>query len=250
MLRFKFFPKFFLIIFLAFILFTIIGTLSHELGHIAVAKYFGYETTLDYGSMAYSKDFSNDEDVKKIKKISKEYIDSDYEEWPEDVKLKVEDLDEIIMSKYPYNETYKFQDLGIAIGGPAQTLFTSFVGLLILFLRRNKQNNGFNMFDWLAVFMSLFALREVFNFLQAFYSFMFYSQSNFSGDEFEISRLIGFNEWIVPSLTLVLGVLISCYVIFKVIPLKYRFTFILSGLCGGILGFTLWFEFLGEILFN
>ena len=29
---------------LAFVVFTIIGTLSHELGHIAVAKYLGYQT--------------------------------------------------------------------------------------------------------------------------------------------------------------------------------------------------------------
>jgi hypothetical protein len=90
----------------------------------------------------------------------------------------------------------------------------------MLFLRRNKQNNGFTIYDWLAVFMSLFALREVFNFVQAFYSFVFYSHSNFSGDEFEISRLIGFDEWVIPALFLVLGVLISCYVIFKVIPFK------------------------------
>jgi hypothetical protein len=68
MLRFEILPKFFFIIFLAFILFTIIGTLSHELGHIAVAKYFGYETTLDYGSMAYSKDFYKDGDVKELEK--------------------------------------------------------------------------------------------------------------------------------------------------------------------------------------
>ena len=45
---------------------------------------------------------------KRSRKILEEYIDIDYEEWPEDVKLKVEDLDKIIMSKYPYNETYKF----------------------------------------------------------------------------------------------------------------------------------------------
>jgi hypothetical protein len=77
---------------------------------------------------------------------------------------------------------------------------------------------------------------------------VFYSQSNFSSDEFEISRLIGFNQWMVPSLTLVLGVFIFCYVIFKIIPLKY--TFILSGLFGGVSGFSLWFESLGEMLFN
>lgn len=36
---------------LVFIAFTVIGTLSHEMGHIVVAKVLGYETTLHYASM-------------------------------------------------------------------------------------------------------------------------------------------------------------------------------------------------------
>ena len=47
--------KKFLIIVIGFILFTIVGTQSHELGHILVAKFFGYKTSLNYGSMTYSK---------------------------------------------------------------------------------------------------------------------------------------------------------------------------------------------------
>ncbi len=34
-------------------MFTVVGTLSHEYGHIVVAKYLGYETKLHYGSMNY-----------------------------------------------------------------------------------------------------------------------------------------------------------------------------------------------------
>ncbi|WP_301161956.1 hypothetical protein [uncultured Winogradskyella sp.] len=47
-----------------------------------------------------------------------------------------------------------------------------------------------------------------------------------------------------------IGLLISCYVVFKIIPIKYRFTFIVSGLVGGISGFAIWLGFLGEALFN
>jgi len=250
MLKLNFLPKFSIIIFIAFILFTIIGTLTHEFGHIAVAKYFGYKTTLSYGSMGYSQDFSREEDVKEIKKISEPYMNIDYEEWPEDVKLKLEALDKIIMERYPYNDTIKHQELLITIGGPAQTLLTSFMGLLILFLRRKKWKEQFKLVDWLAVFMSLFALREVFNFVQVSYSSLFNSESNFHGDEFRISRDLGFNEWVIPIITLILGLVISCYVIFKIIPIKYRFSFIVSGLVGGISGFAIWFGFLGETLFN
>ena len=108
MLRFKFLPRFFVIIFLVFILFTIIGTLTHELGHIAVAKYYGYETSINYGSMSYSLDFSEDEDVKVIEEISQDYINIDYEDWPEDVKLKVEDLNKIIMAKKLIEKSYGY----------------------------------------------------------------------------------------------------------------------------------------------
>lgn len=40
-------------IFFGFIVFTVIGTLSHEMGHIAIARILGYKTTLHYGSMNY-----------------------------------------------------------------------------------------------------------------------------------------------------------------------------------------------------
>ncbi|WP_458626258.1 hypothetical protein [Winogradskyella sp. PC D3.3] len=250
MLKVNFLPKFSIIIVLSFILFTIIGTITHEFGHIAVAKYFGYDTTLSYGSMGYSQDFSEDEDVKEIKKISEPYITIDYEEWPEDIKLKLEALDKIVMERYPYNETHKLHELLITIGGPAQTLLTSFIGLLILFFRRKKSKDQFIVVDWLAVFMSLFALREVFNFVQVSYSALFNSESNFNADEFKISRYLGFNEWIIPVISLIIGLTISIYVIFKIIPIKYRFSFIVSGLVGGISGFAIWFGFLGELLFD
>ncbi|WP_179018911.1 hypothetical protein [Winogradskyella forsetii] len=249
MLKFNFLPKFSIVIFFGFFLFTIIGTLTHEFGHIAVAKYFGYETILDYGSMNYFPlGFIEDKDVKEIETISKEYLDIEYEQWPEDLKLKIKALDKIIMERYPYKESYKSNEFWITIGGPVQTILTSFLGLLILYVRRKIWMHGFKTVDWLFVFMSLFAIREVFNFINALYSSIMYSESNFHGDEFRISRYLEYNEWVVPTLTMILGLLISCYVIFKVIPLKYRFTFIISGIIGGITGYAIWFGFLGELL--
>ena len=44
-------PAFWILV--GFIAFTIIGTLIHELGHIAFAKAFGYKTHLGYGYMNY-----------------------------------------------------------------------------------------------------------------------------------------------------------------------------------------------------
>lgn len=233
---------------LSFILFTIVGTLSHELGHAVVAEYLGYDAEVSYGSTSYNpKGFLTDEDVKQIKKLTKDYLEIDYNEWPEDLKYKVERLDEKIVTKYPYNKSH---DLWIAIGGPAQTILTSIIGLVILYLRRERLKISFKIIDWLAVFLSLFILRLVFNFITALYSTLMYSTSNFDGDEFNISRLMGYNEWLVPSMAMIFGLIIVLIVVFRFIPLKYRFTFIVSGLIGGILGYIIWFGFLGAALFN
>lgn len=248
MLRFNFLPKFSIIIGLTFILFTVIGTLSHEYGHIVVAKYFGYDTTLSYGSMNYFPEgYLNDVEVEEINTLIEDYKPENYENWPNDLKQKVEAKSNKLRHKYPQNETHSFW---IGVGGPAQTMLTSFIGLLILFFRRKKRKHQFKIIDWFAVFMSLFALREVFNFIDALFVLISNPEANFYSDEFGISTGLGCNEWVIPILSFILGMLISCYVIFKIIPLKYRFSFIIAGFVGGIVGFATWFGFLGPALFN
>ncbi|MFC0605537.1 hypothetical protein [Winogradskyella pulchriflava] len=249
MLKFKFLPKFSILIALTFIVFTIIGTLSHEFGHIGVAKYFDYDTTLDYGSMNYfQKGYLEDEDLKKVNKLLENYDYKDYDNWPENIKLKFEALSLALNEKYPPLKDNHV--LAIAIGGPAQTILTSFVGLLILYMRRKQHKFGFKIIDWLAIILSLFIFRPAFNFFTGLYSAIMYSNTNFNGDEFRISKLLGFNEWFIPSIALILGLIISLYVIFKIIPLKYRFSFLVSGFIGGILGYSIWFGFLGSAIFN
>jgi hypothetical protein len=55
MLPLRFDLKLFVVLFVVFIVFTCIGTLTHEMGHIAIAKMLGYETHLGYGYMNYDK---------------------------------------------------------------------------------------------------------------------------------------------------------------------------------------------------
>lgn len=249
MLRFNFLPKFSLVVVITFILFTIVGTLTHEFGHIAVAKYFDYDTTLDYGSMNYYRNgYLEDENLKEINLFVDKYDYNNYDNWPAEVKSKVEELSLLLEKKYP--PIKENHTIWITVGGPAQTLMTSCIGLLLLFVRRKIWKQAFELIDWLAVFMALFALREVFNFVSATYSLLLYNKLNFNADEFRISRYLGLNEWVIPTITLMIGLIISCYVVFKIIPIKYRFTFIISGLMGGILGFAIWFGFLGAALFN
>jgi len=42
-----------------FIVFTVVGTLSHELGHISVARYFGFETRLSFAHMEWNDEGSS-----------------------------------------------------------------------------------------------------------------------------------------------------------------------------------------------
>jgi hypothetical protein len=231
---------------LCFILCTIIGTQTHELGHIAVAESLGYETTLSYGSMSHNyAGFATDEDVIAWRKMFEDEVT--FDNFSEEKKAAVNELYKKIKTKFPNNPEHNFY---ITLGGPAQTILTCFLGLFLLAYRSNIRQENFKVIDWIAVFLSLFILREVFNTVMAGFSFMTQGISNFHGDEFGISIYLGFSQWTIPILTAFLGVIIASFVIFMIVPKQYRFTFILAGFVGSITGFMLWFDFLGPWIFS
>ncbi len=227
-------PLLFLV--LTFILFTAIGTVSHEYGHIVIAESLGYNTTLHYGSM----DYNNPDYYKKLSEI---YIDN---------KTAIEN-DNDFPQKAEYEkrlEKLESDRLLITIGGPLQTILTGTIGLLLIFLRRNKmEERGLNLIDWLAVFLSLFWLREVFNLTTSTASELLGpAGSYFGGDEKLISVLLNLWPGTISIILAVIGLIISLFIVFEIIPKKLRLTFILSGLTGGIFGFILWMNLLGPEL--
>ncbi|AXG71565.1 hypothetical protein KORDIASMS9_03822 [Kordia sp. SMS9] len=237
--------KYFYWFVLAFFISTIVGTQTHELGHIAMAEALGYETTLNYGSMTYNfEGFSEDEDVIAWRKIF-ENVES-FDDFSEIKKEEADQLFKKIEEKFPSNPT---DDFYITLGGPIQTILTSFFGLFILAYRNVNKQENFKLTDWLAVFLSLFILREVFNTVMAGGTYLLKGSTFFSGDEFRISTYLGLNQWTIPIMTAILGAIIASFVIFMIVPKKYRITFILAGFVGSIVGFILWFEFLGPWLF-
>ncbi|WP_299888834.1 hypothetical protein [uncultured Lacinutrix sp.] len=244
MLKIK--QKFPLLVIVAFIFFTIIGTITHEFGHISVANFFGYETTLHYGSMEYiPKGYNQDEDVILFDAFNDKYKNIKYEDLDESIKKEADLLLDRINNKFNVSAKHSFL---ITLGGPVQTVLTSVFGLLILYYRKSKKRPNFNIWDWLGVFMSLFILREVFNTLSSLFKRFFYNTIDFYGDEFRISRYLDLNQWIIPIITCLIGLAISSHIIFKVIPKQYRFSFIIGGLIGGISGFAIWFGFLGKLI--
>lgn len=231
---------------IVFILFVPIGTISHEYGHIAVARYLGYDTTLHYGSAGhFPKGFYDDKDVIAALNLTKEYRNTAYESWPEDIKEKVKAYNKIINERYYPEESN--HSLFIAIGGPLQTMLTGMIGLLILFWRRRLiYKNGLQLLDWLAVFLSLFWLRELFNLVASIgWELISPNGTWFGGDEYIISQKLNLWPGTISIILAAMGAMVAFYVIFKIIPKKIRPTFIISGLIGGISGFILWMQIIG-----
>lgn len=224
-----------LIFSLVFVIFTIIGTLSHEYGHVAVAKFLGYETKLHYGSMSFYNDDEN--------QIGEFYLRN---------KSSIENE-----KTYPEKELFeklvqKSQNDGVlvTIGGPFQTIITGTIGFILLLFRRKKiHQNGMKIIDWLYVFLSLFWLREVCNLTMSVSSAILNGTKNyFGGDEKKIALMLEIPKGTIAIPLGIIGFLISLFVIFKIIPSEKRLNFILGGFIGGILGFVLWLRILGPIV--
>lgn len=219
---------------LGFVLFTIIGTVSHEFGHIIVAKSLGYETTLHYGSMNYHNS-SFQKNIIEIYNQNKTEIENGTEfkqktEYENGVKKLTNDI------------------LLVRIGGPLQTVITGIIGLIIIFWRRKKINEyRLKLFDWLAVFLSLFWLREVFNLTMSIGSELIKPDgSYFGGDEKKISELLNLWSGTVSCVLGIIGLFISIFIVFRIVPKHLRLTFVAGGFLGGIFGFILWMNILGS----
>ena len=219
-----------------FILFTIIGAISHEYGHIIVARFLGYKTELHYGSMNYHRNFKRNE-VNGIINRNKHQILND-QHFSEEQKLK-----KLIKKN-------RRDSLLISIGGPLQTNITGTFCFLILLYRKEKiKINGLKFFDWICVFLSLFWLRQVSNLVLYFIKVLILKrQKHFSGDEYHIALMLKIPSETISIITGILGLLVSLVVIFKIIDHKNRLTFIISGFLGGIVGFIFWMILVGPII--
>lgn len=67
--------KFAIIIYISFIIFTIIGILSHEFGHFIVGRYLGSKTSIHYVSTSWGKSELYDKIIK-IYTENKDAIDA------------------------------------------------------------------------------------------------------------------------------------------------------------------------------
>jgi hypothetical protein len=168
---------------------------------------------------------------------------------------------EAIDNEMPFEGEEEFQALNnrfrekstlITLGGPLQTMLFGSLGLIALIWRRKKLGStSLNWKDWSLIFLALFWLRQVFNLTHALIDELISpngSPFGIRGDEVSLSRRFGLWEGTLPISTGVLGVLVALLVIFKYVPRDNRFTFIISGLTGSVLGYVLWMVWLGPVV--
>lgn len=67
----------------------------------------------------------------------------------------------------------------------------------------------------------------------------------FSGDEARISTMLELPVGTFSIILGILGLIVSFYIIFRIVPFNKRLAFISGGLIGGISGFILWMNLLG-----
>lgn len=120
--------------------------------------------------------------------------------------------------------------------------------VLLLFYRRQLiSQNTVSSFGWFLVFLSLFWLRQPANLVMYSVSKLFKPEIQSNMDEIKIAQYLQLPQLLIIAVTGVIGLLILWYVL-KILPSKVRFTFILSGIVGGIVGFYLWFMHLGRMI--
>ena len=228
-----------LLLFLAFgfVIFTIIGTLTHEMGHIVFAKAQGYQTTLHYGSMNYSYGSSIDE------------FNAIWDTYEREIK-----------NGEPYPKEERRQELllemqrkrnWITAGGPLQTIITGTVGFILLYRRKESiATAGMKILDWFYMFLTFFWLRELANPITGLISSFMEGEIRLfeGGDEFRLAQSLGCwkGSFSLPLAVIAFG--IFSFVVFRIIPKNLRSTLLAAGLIGGIFGYFFWLEWVGPIL--
>ena len=228
--------KLFLYLSIGFFLFTIIGTLSHELGHYAFAKSKGYSATISYG-------FCNWNDSE-----NETYLNFVYKKYPNEIKKQID---------FPTGEKFlkilkkqSNNSFWITLGGPLQTMLTGTIGFVMLLGYRNKIYNveKLNFKQWMILFISLFWCRQIYNFISGFIIYLLRDNYPEGNDEIKLALSLGIPKISISLSTAIIGVIIFVFIFFKVIPKKQRLTFLISGFVGGLFGIYFWLYLVGPIV--
>lgn len=231
----KFDVKLFVCLTLCFIIMTVIGTITHEMGHYSVARILGYKAQFNYASCIYW----DEEDEAYFREVGKKYPDEISNDQYFPGKEKFMNL----LNKY------KKDGLLITLGGPVQTTLTGTIGLLLLlfFRKRINKTGQLTIAVWTFIFLSLFWLRQLANLFMLTLNYFLKGGIGEKGDEVRIARYFGLNILTIQVATGLIAALVLLYII-RLIPKAQLLTFLSSGLIGGVAGYYLWIIKFGSVI--
>ncbi len=220
---------------ITFIFMTVIGTLSHELGHCAVAKFLGYNVSIHYGSMNYW----NDERENFFQKM--------YQKYPNEIKNNLDFSEKSIYLKNL--KKYQSDSFWITFGGAFQTMLTGTIGFLLFLFYKKKiiTTEKVHFWGWILIFLALFWLRQIANFFNVTMAYLIKGTISINGDEAKLAYYLGINIWTIQIITAIFGSGVLLTILYF-LPKRIVLTFLISGLIGGVLGFYLWLVKFGEMI--
>lgn len=227
-------PRLVFLLSITVIVFTAIGTLSHELGHAAVARYYGRTPRIHFGSTSSTAT-------------------------PEDSlfqDIALRNHAEIRAGK-AFSERARFEALkrriftgqrNIIWGGPAQTMLTGTIGLaLVLHRWRHFRSAGrLSAGQWLIVFLTLFWLRQVLNGVLSVAAFVITGTYAATLDEVRLAMYYGLPVWSIGFVTAMLAALV-CVIVICAIPKRQRTALLVAFIAGAPAGYVIWFRVLGPL---
>ncbi len=221
---------------LTFILFTIVGTLTHECGHFVTAKYLGYSASIHYKYTLWNNP------------VEDSLVEDIYNKFGYEMRNSNSSLNNKIVNEIETKtakDTYR-----ITLGGPIQTMFTGTLAFLILSWRTKyfKNIQSHSILQWLLIFFSLFWLRQTANFILWIAMVLAKVKQKNIGDEIFLAQHFHLPNWFFSIITAIIGIMVLAKIISTFIPLRFRFTFIAAGLAGGTAGYILWFKILGPFV--
>lgn len=226
--------KFAFSIYFTFILFTVIGTLTHEFGHFIVGKYLGYDTKIHYGFTSSGTRKFDDE-------LSRIYL-----------KNK-----EAILAKKEFVERKQYESLlkvesrkrfFFTLGGPSTNILIGSIGFILILWIRRRHAFAITNFHWLCLFLTFFWMRQPTNLLVWLVKTPINGNNISNGDEIKLARYLNLPSGSIIWVTGILGLIICGYAILKFVPKDKLYTFLISGFLGGISGYILWLKLLGPII--
>ena len=224
--------RLFIYLIFGFIFTTIIGTVTHELGHIAIAKRMGYTPSLHYGFMNYTSE--KHDKLENYYDLHKKQIQT-----PGTIESKQ------FKKMYDNVENESFL---VTLGGPTQTMVTGTLGFLMIWFNRKSIKAQLTFLQWAFVFLAFFWSRQIFNFIFSYVAYIVNGKFSSGGDEPRISRYLEIPQWSFGLITATIAAILLGYVTFVLIPKQQRFTFIAAGIAGSGIGFILWMEVLGPVI--